>query len=94
MYPLGKERAVRARCAAAANWSSAFAGFGLSRLIIPVRESATASPGTNGSEAAPSSSALLGLLGDPRTPSGMGRWAQVDPRVVALFKSWLAKASL
>lgn len=38
--------------------------------------------------------ALLDRLGDPRTPSGMGRWAQVDPRAVALFKTWLAKASL
>lgn len=38
--------------------------------------------------------ALLDRLGDPRTPSGMGRWAQVDPKAVALFKTWLAKASL
>jgi hypothetical protein len=38
--------------------------------------------------------ALLDRLGDPRVPGGAGRWAQVDPQAVALFKSWLARASL
>jgi len=38
--------------------------------------------------------ALLDHLGDPRVPGGAGRWAQVDPQAVALFKSWLARASL
>jgi hypothetical protein len=38
--------------------------------------------------------ALLDRLGDPRVPGGAGRWAQVDPQIVALFKSWLARASL
>lgn len=38
--------------------------------------------------------ALLDRLGDPRLPGGVGRWAQVDPKAVALLKSWLARASL
>jgi hypothetical protein len=38
--------------------------------------------------------ALLDRLGDPRVPGGAGRWAQVDPQAVALFRSWLARASL
>lgn len=37
---------------------------------------------------------LLDRLGDPRLPGSAGRWAQVDPKAVALLKSWLARASL